>query len=202
MFPRHIKAKEKVSVITLSWKGIVINNYAWKEGNIVLLGSISLENPNPDMQNGWQTSFIKTVCNNSTCSMQTVYYCSREIRLICLIPKGTISQMLAALCDINQTHLCGNTCIRHMRPSLLCTSGEDLSACRAEKFPTLAMQVRTLLCMSEAKGLTMSHANVLMDFYKVRVPNIRTIKKVYYYYFFSVNYAIWTVNYIVNKMIV
>lgn len=44
------------------------------------------------------------------------------------VPRGMLSQTLAALCDINQTRSYGNTCNQHKHPSLLCTSGEDLSA--------------------------------------------------------------------------
>lgn len=51
-----------------------------------------------------------------------------------LIPKGMLSQRLAALCDINQTHLYGNTCIQHNHPFLLCTFGEGLSTCKTKIF--------------------------------------------------------------------
>ena len=61
-----------------------------------------------------------------------ILLCERDLAY-CLIPKGMLSQMLAALCDINQTHLYGNTCIQHNHPSLLYTSGEDLSACKGQK---------------------------------------------------------------------
>lgn len=50
-----------------------------------------------------------------------------------LIPMGIFSQISPALCDINQIHLYCNTCIRHTRPSLWCTSDEDLSACRDKR---------------------------------------------------------------------
>lgn len=45
-----------------------------------------------------------------------------------IIPVDMLSQMLPALCGINQIHLCGNTCNCHMHPSLLCTSDEGLLA--------------------------------------------------------------------------
>ena len=49
-----------------------------------------------------------------------------------ITPKGMLSQMLAALCDINQTHLYGNTCIRHNLPQGLCICDKDLLACRVK----------------------------------------------------------------------
>lgn len=55
--------------------------------------------------------------------------------------KGMSSQMLAALCDINQTHLYCNTCIQRNHPSLLYISGEDLSTCKDEAFPHLEEQL-------------------------------------------------------------
>ena len=61
-----------------SWK-VIIDNYAWKEGNIVEIGNISNEKSEHwtykmgDKYPCRQTSSIKTVCNNSTCSMQYAY---------------------------------------------------------------------------------------------------------------------------------
>ena len=49
-----------------------------------------------------------------------------------IIPEDMLSQTLLALCDIDQIHLCGNTCNGRMHPSLLCTSGEGPSACTVE----------------------------------------------------------------------
>ncbi|KAJ6319200.1 hypothetical protein OIU76_014515 [Salix suchowensis] len=56
-------------------------------------------------------------------------YCELDYCHLPIIPKGKLSQMLLALCDTNQIHLYNNTCNQRKHPSLLCTSGEDLSTC-------------------------------------------------------------------------
>lgn len=100
-----------------------------------------------------------------------LYYCDQEI-VICvasliLIPEGRLSQMLAALCDINQTHLCGNTSIQHMHPSLLYTSGEDLSFCSDKnKNPIIRNAVKHPLCQncSEYAGVNQKSKKSLNSF--------------------------------------
>lgn len=77
-----------------------------------------------------RNSSTRRASNNSICLLPTAlnYWGNRWNWPV--IPRGMLSQTLAALCDINQTRSYGNTCNQHKHPSLLCTSGEDLSACR------------------------------------------------------------------------